>query len=122
MPQITNDFNPIKAISTLRENAVEIEKIGAEIEAKRIEMIKVMATLMDAEEAAREIVFKEEIKASLVRDYIKLKTAKEQKAHDLLREEIRILENRKDILIEVNNSLKASFRIHEMEAKNLNLN
>lgn len=121
MPQITDDFNPIKAISTLRDNAVEIEKIGAEIEAARILGIQTMAALMDAEEAAREIVFQEEMKASFVRDYIKLKTAKEQKAHDIQREQIKILENKKDIIVEVNNSLKASFRIHDMEARNLNL-
>lgn len=121
MTGIQTDFNPIKAIKTLRDNASAIEKIGGQIEAKRLELIKLMAELMDAEELARQEVFDQEIKASLVRDYIKLKTAKQQKVHDIMREELRSLENQRDILIEVNNCLKASFKIHELEAKNLNL-
>lgn len=118
---ITDTFDPIKAINTLRENVVELTILGEKIEAKRNQLILKMAELMDAETLARQEVFDKEIKASLVRDFIKLKISKQEKDHSIVKEELKILEDRKNILIEVNNSLKASHRIHEMEARNLNL-
>ena len=118
---ITDQFNPIKAINTLRDNAVAIEMLGEKIHAKRIQLIKDLALLMDAEEQARRDLFEKEIKASFARDFIKLQTAKQQKSHDIVKEELRMLEDQRDIIVEINNCLKASFKIHELEAKNLNL-
>lgn len=123
---ITDRFDPIKAINTLRDNAVEIERLGEKIHAKRLQLVTALAELMDSEEQARIKVFQmlesRELTISMSRDFIKLRTAKEQKNHDIIKEELRILEDQRDIIIEVNNALKASFKIHELEARNLNLN
>jgi len=48
-------------------------------------------------------------------------TAPEMKEHDILQEKIRGLKERMEVLVEINNSLKASHRITEMEMKHLNL-
>ena len=119
---ITTQFSPVLAIQTLRDNAVEIEQIGKEIENKKLQLIVALSKLKDAEKQARKDVFTKEIKASLARDYIKLMVAEEQKIYSILKEEVKMLEDRSRIIVEVNNSLKASFKIHELEARNLSLN
>ena len=115
------NFDPTRAIQTLKQNAIDLAAKGKELQAKRILFIQAKARLMDAEKEARDGLFKEgkEIKASLVRDWIKWCIAVEQKEHDLLQEEIRSLKEDMEIMIEVNNSLKASHRIIELEAKNM---
>ncbi len=116
------NFDPQKALKTLRDNAVAIAKLGKELHEKRLEFIVAKASLMDVESLSRRLALKDpDLKVSLLRDTIKDGSAEEQKTHDILLEEIRDLKDQMNVLIEINNSLKASHRIIEMEVKNLNL-
>jgi len=116
-----NEFNPTRAIQTLKQNAIDIAKKGAELHKLRLKFIVAKAMLMDAEQSARRGLFedKADVKASLVRDWIKWCVSAEQKTHDELQEKIRDVKEQIEIMIEVNNSLKASHRIIELEAKNM---
>lgn len=120
---MTDTFDPQRAMETLRNNAIQISELGAEIEKLRLEHLVAMAELMDAEEVCRYEIFTDTqvIKAYQLRDWIKWKTAAQLKKEAILSEKIRILKDKMDVLVEVNNSLKASHRITMMEANNLNL-
>lgn len=117
------DFNPQKAIETLRQNAVQIGELGELLETKRNALIVSHAALMDAEQTAREQVFggKIEVQASKLREWLKFQVFWQERAYELQRDEVRLLEQKLDILVECNNSLKAAHRITEMEMKNLSL-
>jgi hypothetical protein len=116
---ISDSFHPTKAIQTLKNNANGIIKLGNELHKKRIEYIKVKANLMDAESLSRRLAVNDpDLKVSIIRDVIKDGCAEQQKIHDILLEEIRDLKEQMEVLVEVNNSLKASHRILELEIKN----
>lgn len=115
-------FDPVRAIETLRNNAVEIQKLGDELHKLRLKSIIAKAELIDAENLARRLALSDpDLKVSLLRDTIKDGCAKEAKVHELLQEEIRDLKEQMEVKVETNNSLKASHRIVEMEARSLNL-
>lgn len=115
------NFNPIKAKSTLNSNGAAIKLLGDEIEKKHLAYILAKAKLADAEQVARISIFedKEPVKVSEIRDWMKWKTAKELKEHDQLEQELRLLKQKLEILIEVNNATKAAYKISELEAKNM---
>ena len=48
-------FDPVKATNTLRDYAVDIDKLGTELLEKRLELIAAQAALYDAEKAARDV-------------------------------------------------------------------
>ena len=116
---ISDSFHPTKAIQTLKNNANGIIKLGNELHRLRIGFITAKARLIDAENLSRRLALSDpDLKVSLIRDVIKDGCAEEQKIHDLLLEEIRDLKEQLEVLVEVNNSLKASHRILELEIKN----
>ena len=110
------DFHPQQAVKTLRDNSIEIEKLGKQIHQKRLAIIMAYGVLMDAEVVARKKMFAEGIKASFARDFIKLEIAQEEKAHEILKHELKDLESQLHIIEEVNNALKMSYKI----ANNIN--
>ena len=119
---LQDQFNPIKAIQTLKDNAVEIQKLGESITEKRILLSLSKARLADKEKELRDEVFGGlEIQATKLRDWMCWKKATEQKEVDMLSDEIKIAEGKLNILIEINNTVKFSYKIYEMEMKNLNL-
>ncbi len=116
------DFNPIKATETLRQHAVDIEALGEKLESTRLALIVAQAALYDTEKEARDDLFleRESVQASKVRDWMKWRVIAEQHQVDKLREELRLLVEKKEIMIEVVNATKASMRMWEIEAKFLN--
>ena len=118
---LQDQFNPIKAIQTLKDNAVEIQKLGESITEKRILLSLSKARLADKEKELRDEVFGGlEIQATKLSDWMKWKKATEQKEVDTLSDEIKIAEGKLNILIEINNTVKFSYKIYEMEMKGLN--
>ena len=119
---IQDQFDPIQAIKTLRSNAEEIMKLGNEIKEKRLKLSLVKATLADKMKELRGEVFEGniEIQATKLNDWIKYKSADEQLEVDTLTDEIKVLDGQLQILIEINNTVKFSHKIWEMEMRNLN--
>ena len=119
--QITDQFDPNRAIQTLKDNAIAINDLGQRLHETRLDYIQAKAKLMDKEAEARELLFgggEAPCKATQTRDWIKWYVAAEHLEHDKLQEQIRGLKDRMEVLVEVNNSLKASHRIIELEIKN----
>ena len=119
---LQDQFNPIKAIQTLKDNAVGIQKLGGSITKKRILLSLSRAILADKETELRDSIFtgKQEVQATKLRDWMCWKKATEQKEVDTLSDEIKIAEGKLNILIEINNTVKFSYKIYEMEMKGLN--
>lgn len=117
-------FNPISAQKTLHTTAREFEKLQKELMEKRLAYAMTLAKLQDAEQEARNDIFRDDVlvKATQTRDWLKWRTHEEQKAHDQAQEAVRGLKEQIELRIEVLNALKASLRLWEMESKNLNLN
>lgn len=121
---MTELFNTDRALKSLRKYLVDLQTLGEEIEGARIDYIKKKAALMDREQEARRMIFEEEVQvqATKQRDWIKYRTYLEDRDLEIAKEEVKRLEDKKEIIIESINALKMSFRITEMEVKNLNLN
>lgn len=111
-------FNPAKAIETLKQNYVELMAVGELIESKSNQHTLAEAELIDAENVAREEYFtRKPCKISELRDWLRMKTAFEYARETKLKNELRSLKQKLEILIEVNNNVKASYRIFEMDYK-----
>ena len=113
-------FDPIKALKTLRQFAIDIDKIGKQLEQQRLQLIMAQATLYDAEKKARDELFtgQVEVMASKSRDWLKWQVLAEQYDYDKKKEELRLLVEKKEIMVEVVNAVKASMRLWELENKN----
>jgi hypothetical protein len=114
-------FNPNKAIDTLRKNYLDIQRLGELIEQKRNQFAIAEAELLDAEQQARKDYFGSDIKPCKTAEFpqwMKLRTWEQIATESLLRNEIRTLQGRLDILIEINNNIKASIRLAELDYKN----
>jgi len=120
--EIQDQFDPVAAIKTLRSNANDIQKLGEGIKKKRLKLSLAKAALADKEKELRDQVFegKVEIQATKLRDWMKWKAAAEQSEVDDLVDKIKVLESDLNILIEINNTVKFSHKIWEMEMKHLN--
>jgi len=71
---LQDQFNPIKAIQTLKDNAVGIQKLGESITEKRILLSLSKARLADKEKELRDEVFGGlEIQATKLSDWMKWK-------------------------------------------------
>jgi hypothetical protein len=117
------DFNPKNALHTLRENAIKIQKMGEKLEELRTKRTLAKAKFMDAEQGARTKIFNKEVElpVSQQREWVKYQCHQEYKEYEILDDDVKTLRERLEILIEINNSLKAAQRMIEMEVKSLNL-
>lgn len=64
---------------------------------------------------------KVEIQASKLRDYIKWETWKEDLAFEREKQRLRQMEEKRNLIVDVNNNMKIAFKIMEVETKQLNL-
>lgn len=117
---MNNVFNPNQAIDTLRKNYQEIEELGRIVEEKGKAHALAEALLLDAENEARKEYFETKpCKLSELRDWIKYKTADETRIENTAKHDLRLAKGKLEILIEINNSVKASLRIAEYEYNNI---
>lgn len=115
------NFDPERAVTSLRKFVSDLTAIGLALEKQRIELVVKEADLLDKENEVREQIFtgKIEVQASKVRDYIKWKTWKAEREVFKSREELKTLIEKKDILCEVNNAMKFAYKLATDEMKNL---
>jgi len=116
-----SDLRPAQATKTLRDNAVSLQQLGDELETAYVELALSRASFLDAENKAHQEYFagKTDIMVSALDKWIKTQTYEERKANELADLNVKKLRSRYEILKEVNDALKFSFRIVEMTSKNM---
>jgi hypothetical protein len=115
------ELTPPEILKIITSNTNKVVALGEKIKGQRLYLIEKQAALYDAENEARTEIFEEkiELQVSKLRDYIKWKTNRAEKEYMNEKMQLRQLISEKDILIEVINTAKLSYRIMEMEAKSL---
>ena len=115
------ELTPPEILKIITSNTNKVVALGEKIKGQRLYLIEKQAALYDAENEARTEIFEEkiELQVSKLRDYIKWKTNRAEKEYMIEKMQLRQLISEKDILIEVINTAKLSYRIMEMEAKSL---
>lgn len=120
---MTDNFDPIRAIQTLKENYLLIESLGNQIEVKANQHALAEATLLDAEGVARAVYFTDKpCKISELPHWLKMKTTLELSNENRLKNELRILKGKLEILCEINNNVKASLKLAELDYRNQKYN
>jgi len=115
------ELTPPEILKIITSNTNKVVALGEKIKGQRLYLIEKQAALYDAENEARTEIFEEkiELQVSKLRDYIKWKTNRAEKEYMIAKMQLSQLISEKDILIEVINTAKLSYRIMEMEAKSL---
>lgn len=121
---MSDAFNPIQAIQSLRDWAIKLQEIGEQMILERVIYNKSAIKLMEKEQEARELLFtgKEEVQASKLRDWIKWHCAAEEL--QAYKDELAYKEtkDRYDMIDRLISVTQTATKLAEAEMRNLNLN
>ncbi len=114
-------FNPENALESLRKFTHDIGEVGEKLIMARNFMAGMEAGMIDFEEEAEKNLRQDpELSETAIKNQIKFLTSSRRRDFIIAKLRVKELEDRKDILVEINNSLKVALRIYELEYQNLN--
>lgn len=120
---MSEPFNPVEAMNSLREWAIKLEQIGKKKVQAQIEYNRAQIKLEEKEQEARELIFtgKQELQASRQRDWIKWYCSKEELEANRKKNAYKEIETEYGTIDRLISVTQTATKLAEAEMRNLNL-
>lgn len=124
MDKFTQNMTPPQLIEIILDstnNLVDLYEREGGIRDLRVKIKRAHLNMLEKEEDVRGEIFEAEkpIQASRQRDYIKWQVSPIERVYEGMKHDLYILNEERDMLIELINSSKAALKVMDMEAKSL---